>query len=99
MITKIYFSACGFAAFQCFGLHRGFFRCCTFLIFYDDLLSLFTKHLFAINSILHSLNHHYIPWVALWFSAMDVLYRDIGYIIPFICQLWMYLTPIAYGSG
>jgi len=37
--------------------------------------------------------------VGLWFSAMDVLYRDIGYIIPFICQLWMYLTPIAYGSG
>ncbi len=37
--------------------------------------------------------------VGLWFSAMDVLYRDIGYIIPFLCQLWMYLTPIAYGSG
>ena len=37
--------------------------------------------------------------VSLWFSAMDVLYRDIGYIVPFICQLWMYLTPIAYGSG
>ena len=36
--------------------------------------------------------------VSLWFSALDVLYRDIGYIIPFISQLWMYLTPIAYGS-
>jgi lipopolysaccharide transport system permease protein len=30
---------------------------------------------------------------------MDVMYRDIGYIVPFISQLWMYLTPIAYGSG
>jgi lipopolysaccharide transport system permease protein len=37
--------------------------------------------------------------VSLWFSAMDVMYRDIGYIVPFISQLWMYLTPIAYGSG
>lgn len=37
--------------------------------------------------------------VGLWFSAMDVLYRDIGYIVPFISQLWMYLTPIAYGSS
>lgn len=37
--------------------------------------------------------------VSLWFSAMDVLYRDVGYIVPFICQIWMYLTPIAYGSG
>lgn len=36
--------------------------------------------------------------VSLWLSALDVLYRDIGYIIPFISQLWMYLTPIAYGS-
>ena len=36
--------------------------------------------------------------VSLWFSALDVLYRDIGYIVPFISQLWMYLTPIAYGS-
>ncbi len=37
--------------------------------------------------------------VSLWFSAMDVMYRDIGYIVPFISQLWMYLSPIAYGSG
>lgn len=36
--------------------------------------------------------------VSLWFSAMDVMYRDVGYIVPFITQLWMYLTPIAYGS-
>ena len=37
--------------------------------------------------------------VTLWFSAMDVMYRDIGYIVPFITQIWMYLTPIAYGSS
>lgn len=37
--------------------------------------------------------------VGLWFSALNVLYRDIGYIVPFVTQLWMYLTPIAYGSG
>lgn len=37
--------------------------------------------------------------VSLWFSAMDVMYRDVGYIVPFICQIWMYITPIAYGSS
>lgn len=37
--------------------------------------------------------------VSLWFSSMDVLYRDIGYIVPFITQIWMFITPIAYGSG
>ena len=33
---------------------------------------------------------------SLWFSALNVLYRDIGYIIPFVIQLWMFLSPVAY---
>ena len=33
---------------------------------------------------------------SLWFSALNVLYRDVGYIIPFVIQLWMYLSPVAY---
>lgn len=36
--------------------------------------------------------------VSLWFSALDVMYRDVGYIVPFVSQIWMYITPIAYGS-
>jgi lipopolysaccharide transport system permease protein len=32
----------------------------------------------------------------LWLSALNVLYRDVGYIIPFIIQLWMYVSPVAY---
>ena len=32
----------------------------------------------------------------LWLSALNVLYRDVGYIIPFLIQLWMYLSPVAY---
>ena len=36
--------------------------------------------------------------VSLWFSALDVMYRDVGIIVPFVSQIWMYLTPIAYGS-
>jgi len=37
--------------------------------------------------------------VGLWLSAMNVLYRDIGYIIPFLTQLWFYMTPIVYPSS
>jgi lipopolysaccharide transport system permease protein len=37
--------------------------------------------------------------VGLWLSAMNVLYRDIGYMIPYITQLWFYLTPIVYSSS
>lgn len=34
--------------------------------------------------------------VALWLSALNVLYRDVQYIIPFMVQLWMFLTPVMY---
>jgi lipopolysaccharide transport system permease protein len=36
---------------------------------------------------------------ALWFSAMNVQFRDVGYTIPFITQFWMFATPIAYPSS
>lgn len=37
--------------------------------------------------------------IGLWLSALNVLYRDIGYIIPFLTQLWFYLTPIVYPAS
>jgi len=37
--------------------------------------------------------------VGLWLSALNVLYRDINYVLPFLTQFWMYLTPIAYPSS
>jgi lipopolysaccharide transport system permease protein len=36
---------------------------------------------------------------ALWLSAMYVTYRDIGYILPFVTQIWMFATPIVYPSS
>lgn len=35
----------------------------------------------------------------LWLSALNVEYRDIRYIIPFLIQFWMFVTPIAYPSS
>jgi len=32
----------------------------------------------------------------LWLSALNVKYRDISYLIPFIVQMWFFLTPVAY---
>jgi lipopolysaccharide transport system permease protein len=32
----------------------------------------------------------------LWLSALYVRYRDIGYLIPFLVQIWLYLTPVIY---
>jgi lipopolysaccharide transport system permease protein len=36
--------------------------------------------------------------VGLWFSALNVKYRDIKYIVPFVTQFWLFATPIAYPS-
>jgi lipopolysaccharide transport system permease protein len=37
--------------------------------------------------------------VGLWLSALNVMYRDINYILPFITQFWLFITPIAYPSS
>ena len=37
--------------------------------------------------------------VGLWLSALNVKYRDIRYVVPFLVQFWMYATPIAYPSS
>jgi lipopolysaccharide transport system permease protein len=37
--------------------------------------------------------------VGVWFSALNVQYRDVRYIVPFLTQLWMFSTPIAYPSS
>jgi lipopolysaccharide transport system permease protein len=37
--------------------------------------------------------------VGLWFSALLVMYRDINYLLPFITQLWMFISPVVYSSS
>jgi lipopolysaccharide transport system permease protein len=37
--------------------------------------------------------------VGLWLSALNVQFRDIKYIVPFLVQFWMFATPIAYPSS
>ena len=37
--------------------------------------------------------------VGLWLSALNVQYRDVRYAIPFLTQLWLFATPIAYPSS
>ncbi len=34
--------------------------------------------------------------VGLWLSALNVQYRDIRYAIPFLIQLWMFVSPVIY---
>ncbi len=37
--------------------------------------------------------------VCLWLAAMNVQFRDVRYVIPFLTQLWFFITPITYPSS
>lgn len=34
--------------------------------------------------------------VGMWMAGMNVKYRDIKYVLPFLLQLWMFVTPVIY---
>jgi lipopolysaccharide transport system permease protein len=37
--------------------------------------------------------------VGLWLSALNALYRDVRYLIPFLVQFWLLASPVAYPSS
>lgn len=56
------------------------------------LSALWAVPLFVLSSIITALG------VALWLSAINVKYRDVGYALPFLTQFWLFITPVAYSS-
>lgn len=36
--------------------------------------------------------------VALWLSAINVRYRDVNYVLPFLTQFWQFATPVGYSA-
>jgi homopolymeric O-antigen transport system permease protein len=34
--------------------------------------------------------------MGLWLSALNARYRDVGHTVPFLIQIWMYASPVAY---
>jgi lipopolysaccharide transport system permease protein len=34
--------------------------------------------------------------IGLWLSAINVRFRDVGHAVPFLLQLWLFVTPVAY---
>ncbi len=37
--------------------------------------------------------------VGLWLSALNVEYRDVRYVVPFIAQIWLFVTPVIYPTS
>jgi lipopolysaccharide transport system permease protein len=55
--------------------------------------AVFTLPLFLLLALITALG------VGLWLSALNVIYRDVNYIIPFLTQFWLFVTPIAYPAS
>lgn len=36
--------------------------------------------------------------VGIWLSALNAIYRDVRYVVPFLIQFWMFASPVAYPS-
>lgn len=53
-------------------------------------LCIFALPLFIILAFITALS------VSLWLSPLNVRYRDVGYTIPFLNQIWMYASPVVY---
>ena len=56
-------------------------------------INVWTLPLFILLALITALG------VGFWLAALNVLYRDINYVTPFLTQFWMFITPIAYGSS
>lgn len=65
------------------------------MIFYkiSPTAAIWTLPLFLLLSLVTALG------VGLWLAALNVLYRDINYITPFLTQFWLFITPIAYPAS
>lgn len=55
--------------------------------------AIFTLPLFLLLAVATALG------ASFWLSALNVQYRDIGYLVPFIAQFWMYATPVVYPAS
>lgn len=65
------------------------------LIYYritPPINALWALPLFLVLAILTALG------VALWLSAFNVRYRDVNHALPFITQIWFFVTPVAYSA-
>lgn len=53
-------------------------------------LPLLAAPLFVVFALLAALA------VAVWLSALNVAYRDLRYAVPFLLQVWFFVTPVMY---
>jgi lipopolysaccharide transport system permease protein len=98
LITKVYFPRVAIplssvlAGLLDFGL--AFLVLVGLMVFYGltPTPSVWTLPIFLVLALVTAVG------VGLWLSALNVSYRDVGYITPFILLAWLYASPVVYSS-
>lgn len=99
MVTKVYFPRMILPISQVLSglvdFFIAFFVLIGMMIFYhiQIRLTILFLPLFILFTLVTALG------VGLWLSALQVMYRDIGYLLPFINQMWLFISPIAYATS
>lgn len=99
MITKVYFPrmilplSSVLAGLVDFGV--AFLILIGMMIFYGVAIpaAVWALPLFLLLAVITALG------IGLWLSALNVLYRDIGYVMPFLTEFWLFVTPVAYPAS
>ena len=99
LITKVYFPrlilplSATAAGLVDFGI--AFFVLVAMMLWYGTVptFGVFALPLFLLLALTTALS------IGLWLSALNVRYRDVGHIIPFLIQLWLFASPVAYPTS
>lgn len=99
LITKVYFPRLAIPIAPVIAALVDFFLAFLVLIgmmlFYgiSPTSAIWTLPLFIILALITALG------VGIWLAGLNVNYRDIGHVIPFLLQIWFFLSPIVYSSS
>jgi lipopolysaccharide transport system permease protein len=99
VITKVYFPrlvlplSATLSGLVDFGV--SFLMFVAMMVYYGirPTMAIFFLPLFLLVALLTALG------AGLWLSALNALYRDVRYVLPFLVQFWMFASPVAYPSS
>jgi lipopolysaccharide transport system permease protein len=99
MITKVYFPrlvlplSATLSGLVDFGV--SFLMFLAMMVYYGirPTRAIFCFPLFLLLALMTALG------AGLWLSALNAIYRDVRYVLPFLVQFWMFASPVAYPSS
>ena len=98
LVTKVYFPRLVLPLSKVFGglidFGIGFIILLGMMVWYGvtPTVGILFLPLFLLVAMLASLG------VGLWLTAINVKYRDVVFVVPFLVQFWMYASPVAYSA-